>query len=110
MTGVGAVLMLVVFAASAGITGAEAGIAAVTAALAQRVLEAAFGDQAVRQLATAARNDLVARVEDLLEREQESSAALLPDRGPRAETGSQLRQAAAAVARASDVAGRGSAA
>ncbi|MGQ7297997.1 ABC transporter [Quadrisphaera sp. KR29] len=108
VTGAGAVLMLVVFAASAGLTGAEAGIAALTAALAQRVLEAAFGDQAVRQLAAAARADLVARVEDLLEREQHAVAALLPERaGAGEEAGSQLRQVAAEVARAGED-GRGS--
>ncbi|PWJ47388.1 Dynamin family protein [Quadrisphaera granulorum] len=113
VSGAGAVLMLVVFAASAGLTGAEAGIAALTAALAQRVLEAAFGDQAVRQLAAAARADLIARVEALLDDEQHSLAQLLPERlgtqHGEAEIGSQLRQAAAAVARAGDV-GRGSAA
>ncbi|MBC3762594.1 ABC transporter [Quadrisphaera oryzae] len=113
VSGAGAVLMLVVFAASAGLTGAEAGIAALTAALAQRVLEAAFGDQAVRTLAAAARADLVARVEDLLAREEESLARLLPRRLAAGEepalSGSQLRQAAAEVVRAGDV-GRGSAA
>jgi len=100
VTGVGAVLMLVVFAASAGLTGAEAGIAAVTAALAQRVLEAAFGDQAVRQLAAAARADLIARVAALLQREHDAQADLLPLRDA-GDAGSPLRQAAAAVASAS---------
>lgn len=110
VSGAGAVLMLVVFSVSAGLTGAEAGIAALTAALAQRVLEAAFGDQAVRQLAAAARADLIARVEDLLDHEQDSLARLLPERRVAGEeAGSQLRQVAAEVARAGD-AGRGSAA
>ena len=42
------VLMLVTFASTAGITGAEVGIAGGTAVVGQKLLEAMFGDQAVR--------------------------------------------------------------
>ncbi len=41
--------MIFVFAQTGGITGAEVGIAGGTTVLAQRVLEAVFGDQAVRR-------------------------------------------------------------
>jgi hypothetical protein len=59
--------MLVVFSQTAGLTGAEVGIAGGTAVVAQRLLEAVFGDQAVRMLATKARSDLQSRVEALLD-------------------------------------------
>ncbi|MEB0161184.1 hypothetical protein, partial [Pseudomonas sp. AH2 (2023)] len=47
----GVTLMVVVFAGTAGLTGAELGIAGGTAAAGQAVLNAVFGDQAVRDLA-----------------------------------------------------------
>jgi hypothetical protein len=58
--------MLVVFSQTAGLTGAEVGIAGGTAVVAQRLLEAVFGDQAVRMLAAKARADLEARIAALL--------------------------------------------
>ncbi|MFL6098529.1 MAG: dynamin family protein [Actinomycetales bacterium] len=66
VNGLGVVLMLVVFSQTAGLTGAEVGIAGGTAVVAQRLLEAVFGDQAVRMLAAKARDELQARVETLL--------------------------------------------
>ena len=45
--------MVVVFASTAGLTGAEVGIAGGSAVLGQKLLEAVFGDQAVRRLADA---------------------------------------------------------
>jgi len=65
VNGLGVVLMLVTFAHTAGLTGAEAGIAGGTAVLGQKLLEAIFGDQAVRSLAAKARAALLDRVEDL---------------------------------------------
>lgn len=65
VNGLGVVLMLVTFAHTAGLTGAEAGIAGGTAILGQKLLEAIFGDQAVRSLAAKARAALLDRVEDL---------------------------------------------
>ncbi len=62
---VGVVLMLVTFAHTAGLTGAEVGIAGGTAVLGQKLLEAIFGDQAVRSLAAKARAALHDRVHDL---------------------------------------------
>ena len=65
MNGVGVVLMLVTFAYTGGVTGAEAGIAGGTALLGQKLLEAIFGDQAVRSLANKARAALLERVQQL---------------------------------------------
>lgn len=62
LNGVGLVLMLVAFAHTGGLTGAEIGIAGGTSALAQRLLEAIFGDQAVRTMAAKARASLLERV------------------------------------------------
>ena len=59
-------VMLAVFAHTGGITGGEVAVAGGTTALSQKVLEAIFGDQAVRSLAARARTDLLARVEQLL--------------------------------------------
>ncbi|MBK6886089.1 MAG: dynamin family protein [Tetrasphaera sp.] len=69
INGVGMFLMLVVFTHTAGLSGAEVGIAGGTAVLAQRVLEAIFGDQAVRTMAAKARAALIARSDALVESE-----------------------------------------
>jgi len=79
VNGLGVVLMLVVFAGTAGLTGGEVAIAGGSAVLAQRLLEAIFGDQAVRSLATKARRDLLRRVDDLLGEEKARLGALLDD-------------------------------
>ena len=61
--------MVAVFASTAFIlTGAEVGVAGGTTVLSQKVLEALFGDQAVRRLADEARADLRQRVDALLAR------------------------------------------
>ena len=66
MNGLAVALMVVVFASTGGVTGAEVGIAGGSAAVGQKVLEAVFGDQAVRRLAAQARGYLFARAERLL--------------------------------------------
>jgi energy-coupling factor transporter ATP-binding protein EcfA2 len=70
VNGLGVVLMVVVFAQTAGLSGAELGIAGGTSVLAQRVLEAVFGDQAVRELARRAQDDLIDRVSMLMQDER----------------------------------------
>jgi len=70
VNGVGVILMLVVFSHTGGVTGSEVGIAGGSAVLAQRILEAIFGDQAVRDLADKARHQLIAKVEELFAGEQ----------------------------------------
>lgn len=76
---VGAALIIVVFTMTAGLTLAEVGIAGGTAALAQRLLEAVFGEDAVRRLAERAKADLEARVEGVLAGELSRYGALLDD-------------------------------
>ncbi len=62
---VGAALIIVVFATTGGLTGAEVGIAGGASLLAQRLLEGVFGEDAVRRLAQRAKNDLDARIHAL---------------------------------------------
>lgn len=62
---IGLLLMLVAFAQTGGLVGAEIGIAGGTSVLAQRVLEAIFGDQAVRDMAAKARARLLELADDL---------------------------------------------
>ena len=68
VNGVGAVLMLAVFAGTGGLTGAEAGIAGGTAVVAGKLLDTIFGDQVTRDLAQTAREQLVERARAVLER------------------------------------------
>jgi hypothetical protein len=68
----GLLVMVAVFASTHFIvTGAEVAIATGTTVVSQKLLEALFGDQAVRRLAERAREDLLERVAALLERERE---------------------------------------
>jgi hypothetical protein len=62
VNGAGLALMVLVFGATGGITGAEVGIAGGTAVLAQKLLEAVFSEDAVRRMATTARERLHERV------------------------------------------------
>jgi hypothetical protein len=66
---VGAALMIAVFAQTGGLTGGEVAIAGGTAAVSQRLLEALFGDEAVRNLTNDARKDLLSRLAGLLDAE-----------------------------------------
>ena len=70
VNGIGLFLMLIVFSHTAGLTGAEIGIAGGTTVLAQKVLEAVFGDQAVREMAAKGRRLLLEHVADLYDAEQ----------------------------------------
>ncbi len=69
VNGVGVALMIVLFAQTGGITGGEVAVASGTAGVSQALLNAIFGEQAVRELAAAARDRLIARVEGLIDRE-----------------------------------------
>ena len=64
----GLLVMIAVFASTAFIpTGAEIAVAGGTTLAAQKLLEAVFGDEALRRLARDAREDLLLRVRALLE-------------------------------------------
>ncbi len=101
VNGVGLAVMIAVFTSTAFIpTGAELAVGAGTTVAAQKLLEAIFGDQAIRTLAARAREDLLERVTVLLEAE----AARFTDRtaaaGLELQPGAELREAAADVERA----------
>jgi hypothetical protein len=95
VNGTGAVVMVGVFAATGGLTGGEVVVAGGTTALGQRVLEAAFGDAAVRSLAARARDDLRGRIDELLRYEQDRFDTLVGDAAPTPEVATQLRAAVA---------------
>jgi hypothetical protein len=93
VNGLSVALMVVVFAHTAGVTGAEAGIAGGSAVIGQKLLEAVFGDQAVRTLAERARKDLEARVRELLDAERRRYSDLLDSLELRPEAADRLRDA-----------------
>ncbi|MFZ0157791.1 MAG: hypothetical protein WAL50_02070, partial [Kineosporiaceae bacterium] len=62
VNGVAAVVMMVVFAHTGGVTGAEVAVAGGASALGHTLLEALLGDQAIRSLAEQARASLDTRV------------------------------------------------
>jgi hypothetical protein len=97
VNGLSVALMIVVFAHTAGVSGAEAGIAGGSAVLGQKLLEAVFGDQAVRRLAARAREDLNVRVGELLDAERARFLAVLDGLGIEDGAADHLRNAARAV-------------
>jgi energy-coupling factor transporter ATP-binding protein EcfA2 len=90
VNGLGVALMIV-FAHTAGITGAEAGIAGGSAVVGQKLLEAVFGDQAVRRLAENARKDLNHRVEELLHTERRRYLEVLDELGVNPDAAENIR-------------------
>lgn len=94
VNGMGAALIVFLFAASGGITGAELGVASGASVLAQRLLEAVFGDSAVRTLARRAKDLLEQRVDDVLAVEQERFIAALRSIKLSDITGDDVRQIA----------------
>ena len=99
VNGVGAALMIFVFAQTGGITGAEVGIAGGTAVVAQRVLEAVFGDDAVRRLARTAKDELDSRVSALMSDELLRYHRLLDETAGDPSVTERIREAVAAVER-----------
>jgi hypothetical protein len=97
VNGVAVALMIVAFASTGGLLGAEIGIAGGAAVVGQKVLEAVFGDQAVRDLARAAQVDLRARCERLMTAERDRYLALVDGSGVDRRAGEALRAAAHAA-------------
>ncbi|BBY46331.1 GTPase family protein [Mycolicibacterium celeriflavum] len=97
VNGAGLVVMLAVFSQTGGLTGAEVGIAGGTSVASQKVLEAIFGEQAVRGLARQARDDLLARAGTLLARDADRYRHVLDSASPMV-SGDELRRAADRVA------------
>ena len=99
VNGAGLTVMLAVFAHTGGLTGGEVIVAGGTSAVGQKVLEAIFGDQAVRTLATRAREDLLERVERLLRAEAHRFDVPLDQAAPKAESFARLHAAVDAIRR-----------
>ena len=97
VNGLGAALMVVVFASTGGLTGAEIGIAGGSALLAQRLLEAVFGDDAVRQLTRSASDRLAVRVRDILAGQSRRFTVALDALETEQASGDALRSAADTV-------------
>lgn len=97
VNGLGAALMVAVFASTGGLTGAEVGIVGGTALLAQRLLEAVFGDEAVRRLTRTAHERLDARVAQLLDSEASRFTSVLEPLAAGVVDGGALRARASLV-------------
>jgi hypothetical protein len=90
--------MVAVFASTGGLTGGEVAVAGGTTAVGQRVLEAVFGDAAVRSLAARARADLGERSDRLLGEERTRFTDLIVGTAPSPQSAEAVRAAAAALA------------
>lgn len=77
VNGVALALMVVVFSTTGGLTGAEVGIAAGSSVLAQKLLEAVFGEDAVRRMSQVALESLNERVTGLMDSEKQRFLARL---------------------------------
>jgi hypothetical protein len=97
VNGLSVTLMIVVFSQTAGLTGAEVGIAGGGAVLGQKLLEAVFGDQAVRTLSERARRKLEVRIRALIEEERARYTDLLVSLGIDPASADRVRNAARTV-------------
>jgi len=97
VNGLGVALMIFVFASTGGLTGIEVGIAGGSAVLAQRLLEAVFGEDAVRRLAVQARDRLRARIQAVMDGQAARYTAQLDALGSAETNGAGVRAAADAV-------------
>ena len=100
VNGAGLTVMLAVFAHTGGLTGAEVVVAGGTSAISQKLLEAIFGDQAVRALAARARDDLLERAENLLRQDAARFDEVLDAAAPEPATVAGLHASVDAVRRA----------
>ncbi|HEY3437221.1 MAG TPA: ABC transporter [Actinotalea sp.] len=100
VNGLGAALMVAIFSSTGGLTTAEVGVAGGTAVLAQRLLEAVFGDDAVRRLTQTAQQDLTARLRSVLADEASRFTTALDALDLTPQAGERIRAAAQEVAAA----------
>jgi energy-coupling factor transporter ATP-binding protein EcfA2 len=90
-------VMLATFIHTGGITGAELGVAAATAFLNQKVLAALFGEAAMAELVTHARQRLDEALSTTFDEERQRYDELLPASGVLTDVAADLRAAAADV-------------
>ncbi len=100
VNGLGVALMLVTFGSTGGLTGIEIGVAGGTAVVAQKMLEAVFGEEAMRRLATQAAQRLDERLGAVIDADRDTALTVLVARGIAEDAGEELRQAAAELAAA----------
>ena len=90
---VGVAVMLAVFIHTAGLTGTEIGVAAGTAVLNQKLLEAIFGEGAMAELIGNARAGLGSLMSTLFEAERKRFDALVPPPAALRDVAAGLRDA-----------------
>lgn len=90
---VGVAVMLAVFVHTAGLTGTEVGIAAGTAVLNQKLLEAIFGEGAMAELVGSARSRLAALLQEMFDEERKRFDDLVPPAPELREVAAGLREA-----------------
>jgi hypothetical protein len=78
VNGAGLAVMLAVFLQTGGLTGAEVGIAAATAFLNQKLMNAIFGEASVQEMIERATNGLRATLAIVLEEDARRFRVLLP--------------------------------
>jgi Dynamin family len=103
VNGVSAVLMMLVFSHTGGLTGGEVAIAGGASAVGHALLEALLGDENLRRLATDARADLLERVAGLYDSERRRFELVLDAAGVPEHGGETLRELSAAVSSAGAV-------
>ncbi|MDO4918529.1 dynamin family protein [Kocuria sp.] len=75
------ILMIAVFSTTGGLTGLEVGIAGGSGAVGTKLLEAVFGEDAVRRMSEQARKNLETRIRELLERRAKTFLDTLDELG-----------------------------
>lgn len=75
----GVALMIVIFASTGGLTGAEVGVAGATSVVAQRLLESIFGDQAVASMTKQAHKNLLESLKAELEHSLQPFVSAVPE-------------------------------
>jgi hypothetical protein len=99
VNGVSAVLMMLVFSHTGGLTGGEVAIAGGASAVGHALLEALLGDDNLRRLATTARTDLINRVRGLYGEEQARFGAVLNNAGIPENGGDELRKLSTTISK-----------
>lgn len=90
------ILMIAVFSTTGGLTGLEVGIAGGSGVIGTKLLEAVFGEDAVRRMSEQARANLDTRIRELLDERAAGFLQRLDELGQRP-SAEQLRGAAAAI-------------
>lgn len=99
VNGLALVVMMAVFASTAGLTGTELLIAGGSSALGTKLLEALLGDQVIRSLVEAARADLDGRVQGVMAEEADRFHRLIRPAGAPEDAAADVRRAADELSR-----------